>query len=88
MFINFEFPYSCRPGRARSVMHKLDKIWSSKQITVATKMRLLKALVWSVTVGSTYGSESWTYMMHLRQKIRAFELACCRKILSVSCRGV
>jgi len=39
----------CRLGRARSVMHKPDKIWSSKQITVAAKMRLLKAIVWSVS---------------------------------------
>ena len=71
----------CRLGRARSVMHKLDKLWISKQIrpTVATKMRLLSQ---SQRV-ATYGSENWTYKMDLQWKIQAFELAGYHRILRV-----
>ena len=71
----------CRLGRGRSVMHKRDKIWSSKQMTVAAKKRLLKAIMCSV---ATYGSESWTYKKDLQWKIEAFELAGYCKILRVS----
>jgi len=46
-----------RLAMGRSVMQSLSSIWRSKDISTTTKIRLLKALVWSV---ATYGCEGWT----------------------------
>ena len=56
---------------ARKVMTNLDSILKSRDITLPTKVRLVKALVFPVVM---YGSESWTIKKAERQRIDAFEL--------------
>ena len=55
----------------RKVMTKLDSILKSRDITLPTKVRLVKALVFPVIM---YGCESWTIKKAEHQKIDAFEL--------------
>ena len=55
----------------RKVMTSLDSILKSRDITLPTKVHLVKALVFPVVM---YGSESWTVKKAERQRIDAFEL--------------
>ena len=55
----------------RKVMTNLDSILKSRDITLATKVRLVKAMVFPVV---TYGCESWTVKKAERRRIDAFEL--------------
>uniref|UniRef100_A0A803T8A9 Reverse transcriptase domain-containing protein n=1 Tax=Anolis carolinensis TaxID=28377 RepID=A0A803T8A9_ANOCA len=64
----------------RRAMANLDKILKSRDITLATKVRIVKAMVFPI---ATYGCESWTIRKAERKKIDAFELWCWRKILRV-----
>ena len=57
----------------RKVMTNLDSILKSRDITLPTKVRLVKALVFPVVM---YGCESWTVKKAECQKIDAFELWC------------
>ena len=57
----------------RKVMTKLDSIFKSRDITLPTKVRLVKAMVFPVVM---YGCESWTVKKAERQRIDAFELWC------------
>ena len=61
-------------------MTNLDSILKSKDITLPTKVRLIKATVFPVVM---YGSESWTVKKAGCVKIDAFELWCCRRLLRV-----
>ena len=64
----------------RKVMTNLDSILKSRDITLPTKVHLVKAMVLSVVM---YGCESWTVKKAEHQKIDAFELWCCRRLLRV-----
>ena len=64
----------------RKVMTKLDSIFKSRDITLQTNVRLVKAMVLPVVI---YGCESWTVKKAERQRIDAFELCCWRKLLRV-----
>ena len=64
----------------RKVMTNLDSILKSKDITLLTKVRLVKALVFPVVM---YGCESWTIKKAEHQRIDAFELWCWRRLLRV-----
>ena len=64
----------------RKVMTNLDSIFKSRDITLPTKVRLVKAMVFPVVM---YGCESWTVKKAERQKIDAFELWCWRRLLRV-----
>ena len=64
----------------RKVMTNLDSIFKSRDITLPTKVRLVKATVFSVVM---YGCQSWTVKKAERQRIDAFELWCWRKLLRV-----
>ena len=64
----------------RKVMTNLDSILKSRDITLSTKIRLVKAVVFPVVV---YGCESWTIKKAQRQRIDAFELWCWRRLLRV-----
>ena len=55
------------------VMTNLDSIFKSRDITLSTKVHLVKAIVFPVVM---YGCESWTVKKAERQKIDAFELWC------------
>ena len=61
-------------------MSNLDSILKSKDITLPTKVCLVKAMVFPVVM---YGCESWTVKMAERQRIEAFELWCWRRLLRV-----
>ena len=60
-------------------MTNLDSIFKSRDITLPTKVRLVKAMVFPVVL---YGCESWTVKTE-RQRIDAFELRCCRRLLRI-----
>ena len=64
----------------RKVMTNLDSILKSRDITLPTKIRLVKAMVFPVVM---YGRESWTIKKAERQRIDAFELWCWRRLLRV-----
>ena len=61
-------------------MAKLDSILKSRDITLPTKVRLVKAMVFPVVM---YGCESWTTKEAECQRIDAFELWCWRRLLRV-----
>ena len=62
-------------------MTNLDSILKSRDITLPTKVRLVKAMVFSVVM---YGYESWTVKKAECRRIDAFELWCWRRLLRVS----
>ena len=62
------------------VMTNLDSTFQSRDITLPTKVRLVKAMVFPVVI---YGCESWTVKKAERQRIDAFELWCWRRLLRV-----
>ena len=64
----------------RKVMTNLDSIFKSRDITLPTKVRLVKAMVFPVVI---YGCESWTVKKAERQRIDAFKLWCWRRLLRV-----
>ena len=64
----------------RKVMTKLDSILKSRDITLPTKVRLVKAMVLPVVM---YGCESWTIKKAEHRRIDAFELWCWRRLLRV-----
>ena len=64
----------------RKAMTDLDSIIKSSDITLPTKVRLVKAMVFSVVM---YGCETWTTKKAERQRIDAFELWCWRRLLRV-----
>ena len=61
-------------------MAKLDSIFKSRDITLPTKVHLVKAMVFPMVM---YGCESWTIKQAERQRIDAFELWCWRRPLRV-----
>ena len=64
----------------RKVMTTLDSILKSRDITLPTKVCLIKAMVFPVVM---YGCESWTIQKAERRRIDAFELWCWRRLLRV-----
>ena len=64
----------------RKVMTNLDSIFTSRDVTLPTKVRLVKAMVFPVVM---YGCESWTVKKTECQRIDAFELWCWRRLLRV-----
>ena len=64
----------------RKVMTNLDSIFKSRDITLRTKVRLIKAMVFPVVL---YGCESWTVKKAECRRIDAFELWCWRRLLKV-----
>ena len=64
----------------RKVMTNLESIFNSRDITLSTKVHLVKAMAFPVV---RYGCESWTIKKAERQRIDAFELWCWRRLLRV-----
>ena len=64
----------------RKVMTNLDSILKSRDITLPTKVHLVKAMVFPVVM---YGCESWTVKKAEHRRIDAFELWCWRRLLRV-----
>ena len=61
----------------RKIMTNIDSIFKSRDITLSTKVRLVKAMVFPVVM---YGCESWTIKKVEHQRIDAFELWCWRRL--------
>ena len=66
----------------KRVMTNLDNVLKSRDITLPTKVHLVKAMVFPVVM---YGCESWTIKKAERRRIDAFELWCWRRLLRVPC---
>ena len=67
-------------------MTNLDRIFKSRELTLPTKICLVKAMVFPVVM---YGCESWTLNKAERRRINAFELWCCRRLESpLDCKEV
>ena len=64
----------------RKVITNLDSIFKSRDISLPTKVRLVKAMVFPVVM---YGCERWTVKKAERQRIDAFELWCWRRLLRI-----
>ena len=64
----------------RKVMTNLDSVLRSRDITLPTKVPIVKAMVFPVV---TYSCESWTVKKAESQRIEAFELQCWRRLLRV-----
>ena len=64
----------------RKVMTNLESIFKSRDVTLPTKVRLVKAMVFPVVM---YGRESWTVKKAEHRRIDAFELWCWRRLLRV-----
>ena len=64
----------------RKVITNLDRILKSRDITLPTKVRLVKAMVFPVVM---YGCESWTVKKAECQRLDAFEMWCWRRLLRV-----
>ena len=65
----------------RKVVTNLDSIFQSRDITLPTKVHLVKAMIFPVVV---YGCESWTIKKAEHRRIDAFELRCWRRLLRVT----
>ena len=66
----------------RKVMTNLDSMLKSRDITLPTKVHLVKAMAFPVVM---YGCESWTIKKAECQRIDAFELWCWRRLLRILC---
>ena len=64
----------------RKVMINLDSIFKSRDITLPTKVHLVKSMIFPVVM---YGCESWTVKKAERRRIDAFELWCWRRLLRI-----
>ena len=64
----------------RKVLTNLDSILKSGDITLSTKVHLVKAMVFPVVM---YGCESWTIKKVEHRRIDAFELWCCKRLLRI-----
>ena len=64
----------------RKVMSNIDSIFKSRDITLPTKVHLVKAMVFPMVM---YGCESWTIKKAENRRIDAFELWCWRRLLRV-----
>ena len=69
----------------RKVMTNLDSIFQSRDITLPTKVCLVKAVVFPVVM---YGCESWTVKKAEHRRIDAFELWCWRRLLRLDCKEI
>ena len=70
-----------RIGMARDAMARLKNIWGKRGISITTKMRLIRALIFPIFL---YGVETWTILARERGRIDAFEMWCWRRMLRIS----
>ena len=62
------------------MLFRSEGIWRNRAITINTKMRLLRLLVFPILL---YGVETWTILSRERQRIDAFEMWCWRRMLRI-----
>jgi len=63
--------FRTRLNRGQAIEASLQKIWKSHSIPISTKIRLMKALVWTV---ATYGCERWTLRNNYETRLGVFEI--------------
>lgn len=63
-----------------AVLQRFKQVWHGHSLTLPTKIKLCKTLVWSVV---TYGSESWTLRKEEQRRLEAFEMKMLRKMLQI-----
>ncbi|GFR94667.1 endonuclease-reverse transcriptase, partial [Elysia marginata] len=68
-------------SRMAQTTTKLKPIWNNKNIAISSKIRLLHSLVMSIFL---FACESWTLNADTERKIRAMEMGCYRRLLSIS----
>ena len=69
-----------RIAMGKAAMGGLTSIWKDRGVTMETKVKLVKVLVFPIVI---YGAETWTMRKHEIRKIDAFELWCWRRVLRV-----
>ena len=70
-----------RTALTTAALAKLQPVWKDQNITVGSKLRLLKALILSIFL---YACESWTLTAELQRKIQAIEMRSLRRLLGIS----
>ena len=70
-----------RIAQTLAALTKLKTIWIDKNITLNSKIRLMRSLVISIFL---YACESWTLTVDLERRIQALEMRCFRKLLEIS----
>ena len=80
LLLLFSLDYKRRLLLGKKVMTSLDSILKSRDITLPTKVHLVKAMVFPMVM---YGCESWTVKKAEHRRIDAFELWCWRRLLRV-----
>ena len=70
-----------RAAQTIAAMTKLQPIWKDRNITVTSKIRLMRSLAFSIYL---YACETWTLTAELEKKITALEMRCYRKVLHIS----
>ena len=68
----------CRIAQATATLTRLKSIWIDKNISLSSKIRLMRSLVTSLFL---YACEAWTLTAELQRRIPAMEMRCYRKIL-------
>ena len=69
-----------RIGMGKAAMTRLHKIWKDKNVSLGTKISIVRALVFPVM---TYGSESWVLTKRDRKRVDSFEMWCYRRLLRI-----
>ncbi|GFO33447.1 hypothetical protein PoB_005995200 [Plakobranchus ocellatus] len=70
-----------RIAQTTAALTKLKPIWNKKNISISSKIRLLRSLVMSIFL---YAYESWTLNADIERRIRAMEMRCYRRLLGIS----
>ena len=70
-----------RIAQTTEALTRLKPLWNDRNITVSSKIRLIRSLVMSIFL---YASETWTLSADLQKRIQAMEMRCFRKILRIS----
>ena len=72
-----------RIAQTTAALTKLKPIWNNKNISISSKIRLMRSLVMAIFL---YASETWTLKAGLENKIKAAEMRCYRRLLGISYR--
>ena len=70
-----------RIAQATAALTKLKPIWRYNNISLGSKVKLMRSLVISIFL---YACESWTLTAELEKRTQAFEMSCCRRLLNIS----
>ena len=70
-----------RTAQATAVLTKLKPIWRDNNISLGSKVKLMRSLVISIFL---YACESWTLTAELEKRTKAFEMRCYRRLLNIS----